>query len=447
MLNLFIPNLNASMDNNNLFIISFFLACAVFMTRSDNRIKYFWGIAFLLLIGKIYGLPLISLIGYLPVINMFGFTYNSGQCLSFMIAVLAGIGADKISEINNRNKILIIIILLIILTGAFYFNASLINNVQFWIKISLLSAMIPIIFLSRKFNMNYIILSLIFLEIFTFIPPDRIKKLDSFPEVPYINFLRSEQAGCRERVFGIKGSLYPNTAMAYQIDDLGIYNPVLNKYIVMFFRGVIHQDYFSKSYFPAIRNNIDIYNRNLEIFNLRYLILPAKLYLPENKIWKLVYSDEVMIYKNIKALPRICFFTNYLYFEDDNMILDRMRNKKDDLHKICYISGSSPSVENIEISLHKSDLLLYLPDKVIIRIINESEGILLLNDAFYPGWIAFVNGKAEKIERANLMFRGVKIPKGENIVKFIFFPLSFYIPKIIFLAVMCILLISSQRSR
>jgi uncharacterized membrane protein YfhO len=54
-------------------------------------------------------------------------------------------------------------------------------------------------------------------------------------------------------------------------------------------------------------------------------------------------------------------------------------------------------------------------------------GVLVLTDAFYPGWKVFVGGKEQKILRANYLFRGVELRAGNHEVEFVYDPISFKI--------------------
>ena len=58
---------------------------------------------------------------------------------------------------------------------------------------------------------------------------------------------------------------------------------------------------------------------------------------------------------------------------------------------------------------------------------RSSPGILVLADSFYPGWNAYVNGRQEKIYRANLFFRAVRLSAGTHTVQFRYEPRSFAI--------------------
>ena len=74
---------------------------------------------------------------------------------------------------------------------------------------------------------------------------------------------------------------------------------------------------------------------------------------------------------------------------------------------------------------------LYRNDHVEINAQLSEPGILVLTDAFYPGWTARVDGKEQKILRANHLFRGVELPAGNHNVEFIYEPHSFKIGLVI----------------
>jgi uncharacterized membrane protein YfhO len=48
-----------------------------------------------------------------------------------------------------------------------------------------------------------------------------------------------------------------------------------------------------------------------------------------------------------------------------------------------------------------------------------------LNDTYFPGWKAFVDGQETKIYRADYTFRAIPLNAGTHQVEFIYDPLSF----------------------
>ena len=63
-------------------------------------------------------------------------------------------------------------------------------------------------------------------------------------------------------------------------------------------------------------------------------------------------------------------------------------------------------------------------DRVVIRARAPRGGYLVLTDAYYPGWKARLDGRELPIERANYLFRAVRVPPGEHTVVFSFEPAS-----------------------
>jgi hypothetical protein len=69
-------------------------------------------------------------------------------------------------------------------------------------------------------------------------------------------------------------------------------------------------------------------------------------------------------------------------------------------------------------------IVSYKRDCVIVEADSDKPGVLVLHDLYYPGWVAFVDGKPTPVLKANLLFRGVELPRGRHIVTFRFAPLS-----------------------
>lgn len=64
---------------------------------------------------------------------------------------------------------------------------------------------------------------------------------------------------------------------------------------------------------------------------------------------------------------------------------------------------------------------------VRIRVEGNRPALLVLNDAFYPGWIASLDGQPTDIIRTNVMVRGVVVDRGIHEIEFRYEPRSFSI--------------------
>ena len=67
-------------------------------------------------------------------------------------------------------------------------------------------------------------------------------------------------------------------------------------------------------------------------------------------------------------------------------------------------------------------MLGYTPDRVTVEIEAPTAGWLTLNDRYYPGWAATVDGTPAEIRRANVLVRAVAVGPGKHRVEFSFRP-------------------------
>ncbi len=64
------------------------------------------------------------------------------------------------------------------------------------------------------------------------------------------------------------------------------------------------------------------------------------------------------------------------------------------------------------------------PTRVELEVSAPRAGFLVLNDTYFPGWQARVDGVAAPIFRTNFFVRGVVVPAGTRRVVFEYRPLS-----------------------
>jgi len=65
------------------------------------------------------------------------------------------------------------------------------------------------------------------------------------------------------------------------------------------------------------------------------------------------------------------------------------------------------------------------PERIVLRTRGERAAILVLADAWYPGWEARVDGEPAPLLRANLALRAVPVSPGEHRVELRYRPASF----------------------
>jgi len=65
-----------------------------------------------------------------------------------------------------------------------------------------------------------------------------------------------------------------------------------------------------------------------------------------------------------------------------------------------------------------------LAERVRITVRAPDESYLVLADSWYPGWVATVDGAEAPIERANILFRAVRVSAGDHLVELRYEPRS-----------------------
>ncbi|MCH7499640.1 MAG: YfhO family protein [Nitrospinae bacterium] len=73
----------------------------------------------------------------------------------------------------------------------------------------------------------------------------------------------------------------------------------------------------------------------------------------------------------------------------------------------------------------KVEEVSYRPNHVTVKTSQEGTGFLVLVDSYFPGWTVTVDGKEEKILRANYFYRAVQLGPGEHTLEFDYFPEGF----------------------
>jgi hypothetical protein len=161
--------------------------------------------------------------------------------------------------------------------------------------------------------------------------------------------------------------------------------------------------------------------------------------------FELVHSGDVKIYENGTVLPRAFFVSKVQYVSSDAAAVQFMQTDAFDPAKTVVVADrgnggkrdgeNSPSISS---PLHPS-IVSYSPEQVVIEVDALQPGYLVLTDAYYPGWIATIDGQPAEIELADIMFRAVKIPAGQHRVEMHYQPQSFSIGALISMGAVAIL--------
>lgn len=140
---------------------------------------------------------------------------------------------------------------------------------------------------------------------------------------------------------------------------------------------------------------------------------------------KALFDDgHYQVLENTNAFPRAFLVSSVREEKNPQKILDSMFSSKTNLRQTAVVE--EPLIGADTLSSGSAQITLYTPNKIEIKTNARNSSFLVLTDAFYPGWNAYVDGNKTKIYRADFAFRGVQTPSGKHMVEFRYEPQSFY---------------------
>jgi len=198
------------------------------------------------------------------------------------------------------------------------------------------------------------------------------------------------------------------------------------------------------------------YPKMLNILGARYIIedvgrdlypedLPPKT-MPKGFNLKKVFSDQLTIYENPDALPRAFFTKNAEVIKERRKVLERLADPSFDHQKVIILEEEpkpfSPPPEPA--TEKKSPFVLVEPqseERIDITVDTPEAGFIFLNDIFFPGWRAYVEGNRIKIYQADYLFMAMPVEAGKYTIEMRYRPLGFSMGKwISFISAVALLL-------
>ena len=142
----------------------------------------------------------------------------------------------------------------------------------------------------------------------------------------------------------------------------------------------------------------------------------------------LIYrSNYVAIYRNEDALPRT-FLVHDAHLADDDAALKEMtRNDFKPRETLILADGNAIRAGGAQQPGEFARIDEYKPERVVVSARVNADAYLLLTDSWYPGWLARVDGVDAPIQRADLIFRAVRLAPGEHRIEFEYRPPSLYV--------------------
>ena len=176
------------------------------------------------------------------------------------------------------------------------------------------------------------------------------------------------------------------------------------------------------------------------LLGLEYLVLDRPVdrlprHFPRLTSAKLLYgAGSMWIYKLNDASPRAYLATHVVPVDSTAVLdaeelpeFDRQNAALIEQDQVAELTGDyGRSGATLESAPERGavSIIEYRRNAVSLAVDTDRDSVVVLHDIYYPGWAVTVDGKPQRMLRANLLFRGVEVPAGRHRVEFTFRPLS-----------------------
>jgi hypothetical protein len=139
--------------------------------------------------------------------------------------------------------------------------------------------------------------------------------------------------------------------------------------------------------------------------------------------------NEVAIFENTRVLPRAWLASQVQVLAEPDMLQVIRTGKLPhgqpwEPRRVALVEGPIDFKSNLTDEAASADVTSHEPNRVIVKTKSTTPSILVLSENHYPGWRAYVDGRAVETLRVDYNLRGVTLPAGEHVVEFIYRPKS-----------------------
>ena len=240
------------------------------------------------------------------------------------------------------------------------------------------------------------------------LPPEH-----AFPETALIERMRSFEQPSR---FGVaEGYIPPGTMANYGIEEWLGYDGLYPERIRRF----------------QLEMGTDIWKAMEPACSIQYYLnyprLEELLKLDERPFLEYVDTlDNMEIYRNTRAFPRAYLVPRLEVVPDRDAMFAAMRG--DDFDPSQVVLTDRPQAVAMphppQADVGTAVVTEREATRVVVEVDAASPCVLVLADAYYPGWTVTIDGRPGQIFPAYHVFRGVLIPAGRYTVEFVYLPLS-----------------------
>jgi Bacterial membrane protein YfhO len=179
---------------------------------------------------------------------------------------------------------------------------------------------------------------------------------------------------------------------------------------------------------------------------------PTREQLATRRWRRLAQVGDVAVFENTRALPRAWLASEARVLPEEEMLGVIRTGRLPDggawepLRTALVESPPDFRGEADADPSARAEVIKHEPNRVELKTASSAPSILVLSENHFPGWRAYVDGRAAEDLRVDYGLRGVVLGAGEHRVEFVYRPKSVLIGLVVTLAALAALLLWSSRA-
>ena len=133
--------------------------------------------------------------------------------------------------------------------------------------------------------------------------------------------------------------------------------------------------------------------------------------------YRLILSGDVKMYENLDVLRRAFVVPSWTWRPDVTSSVEAMADPDFQPGREAVVVGEGAPVTH-EARPVRVEVVRYGPEEVVVHADLEGDGLIVLTDAFYPGWRATLDGERRPVYQVDGLFRGIMAPAGHHEIVF-----------------------------
>jgi hypothetical protein len=142
----------------------------------------------------------------------------------------------------------------------------------------------------------------------------------------------------------------------------------------------------------------------------------------------LIYrTNEVAVFENLDVMPRAFLVHDARVADDKSALAEMRRSDFKPAQTVLLADGAPIHVGSAPGDDESVRIVSYQPERVVVSAHAGADAYLVLADVWFPDWIARMDGVEVPLDRADLIFRAIRVPPGDHQIEFEYRPVSLYV--------------------